>query len=121
MQEVGSADSVLESDFDGLASFCAILADDGHEVVDGTDPLDADSDNDTVSDGDEKADGTDPLDPDSDDDGLDDGEEKALNLALNSHAIAGDWTSEALGLLDGVTAQSFDGVLEVAKFGVNGG
>ena len=41
----------------------------------GTDPLDADSDDDGLDDGEEKTAGTDPLDSDSDDDGLDDGEE----------------------------------------------
>lgn len=33
---------------------------------------------------------------------LEEAQEKALNLALNSQAIAGDWTTEALALLDGV-------------------
>ena len=42
---------------------------DGDEAIDGTDPLNPDSDGDGADDGDEATDGTDPLTPDSDGDG----------------------------------------------------
>ena len=45
----------------------------GSEATNGTDPLDADSDDDSLTDGAEVAAGTDPLDPDTDEDGLCDG------------------------------------------------
>ncbi len=52
---------------------------DGEEIGLGTDPFDADTDDDGLSDGDEvNLYGTDPLDPDTDDDGLSDGDEIAL-------------------------------------------
>jgi len=46
---------------------------DGDEVGRGTNPLDADSDDDGLNDGTEVQVGTNPLDPDSDDDGIPDG------------------------------------------------
>ena len=48
---------------------------DGAEGLAGTNPLDADSDDDGSNDGAEVLAGTDPLDPDSDGDGWSDGEE----------------------------------------------
>lgn len=62
------------------------------EVELGTDPNDADSDNDGRSDGDEvNGDpATDPLDADSDDDGLNDGEEIGLGTNPNAHDTDGD-------------------------------
>jgi hypothetical protein len=48
---------------------------DGEETTNGTDPLDADSDDDGVSDEEERIKGTDPNNPDTDGDGLKDGEE----------------------------------------------
>lgn len=39
---------------------------------------------------------------------LPEGEEKALNLALNSQAIAGEWTPDALALIDEVAASMPD-------------
>ncbi|HEX5615086.1 MAG TPA: hypothetical protein VFZ83_08005, partial [Acidimicrobiia bacterium] len=66
---LGTDPDDADTDDDGLS--------DGDEVlVYGTDPLDADTDDDGLSDGDEVlVYGTDPLDADTDDDGLSDGDE----------------------------------------------
>jgi len=60
--------ALLDTDGDGLPS-----VDEVNRY--GTDPLDADSDDDRLSDGDEASRGTDPLDADTDDDRLSDGDE----------------------------------------------
>lgn len=68
---VVGATNVVDLDGDGVPA--------GHELLDGTDPLSADSDADGLDDGLEKRYGTDPTNPDTDSDGLDDGEEIHLN------------------------------------------
>ena len=74
---------LLDPDGDGLTT--------PEEEALGTDPLDADSDDDGLSDGAEVwVYGTDPMNPDTDDDGLDDGVELGV-----AHGIAGA-TDEAL-------------------------
>ncbi len=66
-----SHDGTTDEEPDGLTNI--------EEFTYGTDPLDADSDDDGLTDGDEVHEyGSDPLDQDSDDDGLDDAEEAAL-------------------------------------------
>ncbi len=56
----------VDTDGDGLS-------DADETLVHGTDPLDADSDDDGLTDGEEVLQGTNPLDPDTDDDGICDG------------------------------------------------
>lgn len=68
---VVGATNVVDLDGDGVPA--------GHELLDGTDPLSADSDADGLDDGLEKRYGTDPTDPDTDSDGLEDGEEIGLS------------------------------------------
>ena len=51
------------------------MMEDTQELTDGTDQLDADSDDDGLSDGEEDTLGTDPLDTDTDDDGTLDGDD----------------------------------------------
>ncbi len=74
----GTDPSDADSDDDGL--------NDGDEVnTHGTDPLDSDHDDDGLIDGDEvNTHGTDPLDSDSDDDGLPDGWEVSYSLDPNN-------------------------------------
>jgi hypothetical protein len=66
----------LDTDCDGLGEPGS--DEDGDEAMAGTDPADADSDDDGLDDGEEAALGTDPLDTDSDDDGLSDSDELSL-------------------------------------------
>ena len=55
-----------------------------------TNPLDPDSDNDTLSDGLESNTGTDPLNPDTDGDSLTDGSEDAAGIHVGIHSSAQD-------------------------------
>lgn len=85
-----------DSDNDGLS--------DGTEVnTHGTDPLDADSDNDGLSDTIEvNTHGTDPLDADSDNDGLSDGTEVAYNSIFDSLMFdPNNSDTDGDGVLDG--------------------
>lgn len=75
--------TAADSDSDGLS--------DADELnVHGTDPLDADSDDDDHPDGAEIAGGTDPLDPDSDDDVMTDGWEVLYSLDPLANDASGD-------------------------------
>ncbi len=85
---VQALDAASDSDSDGLLNSV--------EVTQGTDPLNPDTDGDTLSDGDEvNTHLTDPLDTDSDDDGLTDGAEVALGTDPN------DPDHDADGICDG--------------------
>ncbi|MCK6504390.1 OmpA family protein [Myxococcota bacterium] len=79
----------LDADEDGLTL--------PQELELGTDPEDADTDDDGLSDGDEVFTwGTDPLDCDSDDDGLSDGLEVGVTEPLEDTDTAGDcWTPDS--------------------------
>ena len=119
----------VDSDEDGLS--------DELEAAIGTDPNDADTDNDGIDDGDEVAQGdptlfddgvdTDPLDADTDDDGLSDGDEVSGSgpLATATDPLSADTDDDGLadGLEVGVTAPlpggSSDGPAEVAFAGTD--
>jgi len=81
-------DPVTDTDGDGLT--------DDEEAAAGTDPADADSDDDGLEDGEEVNDhSTDPLDADSDADGWDDGEEVdgyTDPLSADDHPYTGGWS-----------------------------
>lgn len=83
-----------DTDNDGLT--------DGEELALETDPLDADTDNDGVLDGTEVDEGTDPLNPDTDGDGVDDGLERSAGTDPGVKDTDGDgiddFTELELGL-----------------------
>lgn len=84
----GINDAEDDLDKDGLTNY--------EEYIIGTDPWEADSDEDTLTDGDEiNTYGTDPLKKDTDDDGLEDGDE----IYLETDAINPD--TDGNGILDG--------------------
>ena len=64
MKHLGTNPSDADSDDDGI--------NDGDELIIGTDPNDADSDDDGITDGDEISQGTDPTNDDTDGDGVSD-------------------------------------------------
>lgn len=64
------------------------------EILQGTDPEEADSDGDGLHDGEEAALGTDPLDPDTDADGMSDGDE----VRLGTNPLTRDTTAQAFKL-----------------------
>jgi len=82
--ETNSGQVFTDADGDGLTDIA-------ETNVHGTDPNDADSDDDGVNDGDEVAAGTDPNDADSDDDGVLDGAD--VEPTLNNNYYYVDWTS----------------------------
>jgi putative cell wall-binding protein len=99
----GSDPEDADSDDDGLA--------DGEEVDLGSDPTDADSDGDGLSDGDEVGRGSDPTDVDSDGDGLSEGEEVDRGSDPTSVDSDGDGLSdgdEVAGGTDPTDADSDD-------------
>ncbi|MCK6502029.1 FG-GAP-like repeat-containing protein, partial [Myxococcota bacterium] len=94
-------DGVNDSDGDGL--------DDATELDLGTDPADADSDDDELSDGDEVLDhGTDPRDEDSDDDGCGDGVEVGAGTDPLDADGDDDGVSDCDELADGTDPGSDD-------------
>jgi len=103
--DVVIAPEVLDSDLDGLS--------DREEICDrGTDPVDADTDDDGLTDGDEVGGLTLPLDVDSDDDGLSDSEEL---WGPDGLASTGDETDPNAPDTDG------DGLLDGTERGVTAG
>jgi hypothetical protein len=92
VSELGTDPLDADSDDDGLS--------DGAEVDLGTYPLDADSDHDGLPDGAEVELGTDPLNADSDHDGLSDGAE----VELGTDPLDAD--SDGDGILDGAEVEA---------------
>jgi hypothetical protein len=81
--------------------------------VHGTDPLDADSDDDGLSDGDEvNVHGTDPLDADTDDDGLDDG----IEVMFGTDPLDAD--SDDDGIPDGQDTEFIENAIAALDSGV---
>lgn len=96
--DMGAYETV-DSDSDQLS--------DAEEEYLGTDPLDADSDDDGLNDGEEiQTYGTDPLDEDSDSDGLEDGEE--VNTYGTEPLVDADFDGDSLSDSDEVNIHSTD-------------
>jgi uncharacterized protein (TIGR03382 family) len=120
--QVGDPDK--DSDGDGLT--------DKHETdVTGTDPFDADTDNDGIDDGDEVSGGgsadtydpgvdTDPLDTDTDDDGVSDGDEVNAENATDPLDPDSDDDGLSDGLELGVTVPIPDGISDGAGVPIGG-
>ncbi|MFX1363187.1 MAG: hypothetical protein ACFE7A_07015, partial [Promethearchaeota archaeon] len=96
---IGTDPLDADTDDDGLL--------DGYEVSIGTDPLDADTDDDGLLDGYEVSIGTDPLDADTDDDGLLDG----IEDSCGTDPLDSDTDDD--GLLDGEDVEFIQNVVNM--------
>ena len=89
---------ITDTDGDGIS-------DDDETNIYGTDPNDADSDDDGLNDGDELAAGTDPLNPDSDNDGLSDSVDPDPNTFNDTD---GDGLGDGMEILLGTDPNNAD-------------
>ena len=104
-----------DDDLDGIPDI--------EEINNGTDPCDADTDNDGLNDGEESVDGTDgyvtnPLDADTDDDALSDGQEDLLNTNPLDPDTDGDSLTD--GIEAGATSLIVGGISDCSGISFEG-